>query len=79
MGSLDDWHTRPFTAAIISLLCDHERETETERDRDRITRVEMEKWNQMTSLRFQTGETGRHQKLPASLTALFGAVLEKVK
>ena len=31
----------------------------------RRTREEIEKWNQMTALRFQTG--GRHQTSPASL------------
>ena len=39
----------------------------------RITREKMEKWNQMTALRFQTGGGG------ASLQGLLGGVLEKVK
>ena len=34
----------------------------------RRTREEIEKWNQMTALRFQTG--GRHQTSPASVRGL---------
>ena len=45
-----------------------------------ITREQIEKEkkrNQMTAMRFQKG--GGHQKRSASLRALFGEVLEKVK
>ena len=44
----------------------------------RITREQVEKWNQMTALGFHKREGG-HQKCLASLPALFGEVLDRVK
>ena len=40
----------------------------------RIMREQIEKWNQMITLRFQTG--ARHQKCLAPLRALFGGFRE---
>ena len=40
--------------------------TEGAAGQDRITRKQIERWNQTTAARFQTG--GRHQKSPASLS-----------